>query len=158
MRIALFDVEANGFLHQATKVHCGVVKELDGEVTKFRPNQIEDFLKHLETFDVLIAHNGIGYDFPLLRKLYNWEYKGKIVDTLIMSRLLNPKRMVPFNCPNKKAGPNSIESWGWRVGRGKPEHNDWENYSEEMLHRCAEDTEILELTYKALLEEAKGGK
>lgn len=156
MKIGLFDCEANGLLHQATHVHCGVVKELGGGSLKFRPNQIKEFLSHLETFDVLIAHNGIGYDWPLLKKLYGWEFKGKKVDTLIMSRLLNPKRMLPIQCGNKKAGPHSIEAWGWRVGRGKPEHNDWENFSEEMLHRCSEDVEILELVYTALRKEAEG--
>lgn len=158
MKIASFDTEANGFVREATRVHCGVVKILDGPVRKFRPTEIYDLLRYLESFDVLIAHNGIGYDFPLLKKLFNWTYKGKVVDTLIMSRLLNPKRLVPFNCANKKAGPHSLEAWGYRVGRGKPEHNDWEVFSEEMLHRCTEDVEILELVYKALLEEAKGGK
>lgn len=158
MKIGLFDTEANGFLNQATRVHCGVVKILDGPVRKFQPTEIYSLLSYLETFDVLIAHNGIGYDFPLLKKLFNWTYKGKVVDTLIMSRLLNPKRLVPFNCANKKAGPHSLEAWGYRVGRGKPEHNDWENYSPEMLHRCTEDVEILELVYKALIEEGKGGK
>ena len=158
MRIGLFDLEANGFLHQATKVHCGAVKAKGLPTKQFRPHQIQELLKELESYDVLIAHNGLGYDFPLLKKLYNWEYKGKIVDSLIMSRLLNPKRLLPPHCPNKKIGPHSIEAWGWRVGRGKPEHNDWENFSEEMMHRCSEDTEILELVYDELLKEAKGGK
>lgn len=112
--------------------------------------------QYLDTVDVLIMHNGIGYDLPLLEKLYGYKFKGKIVDTLIMSRILNPKRLVPFNCANKKATPHSIESWGYRVGRGKPEHNDWEEFSEEMLHRCSEDVEILELVYEALLKEADG--
>jgi hypothetical protein len=103
-------------------------------------------------------HNGLGYDWPLLKKLYGYEFKGKKVDTLVMSRLLNPKRLLPFNCPNKKIGPHSIEAWGYRVGRGKPEHSDWENFSEEMLHRCTEDVEILELVYNELMKEAKGGK
>jgi DNA polymerase-1 len=156
MRVACFDVEANGFVNEATHVHCAVVKILGGASRSFRPTQIREFLDYLDTFDVLIVHNGIGYDWPLLERLYGYKFKGKKVDTLIMSRLLDPKRMVPYNCPNKQTGPNSIEAWGWRVGRGKPEHNDWENFSEEMLHRCSEDTEILELTYYALLEEAKG--
>ena len=115
-------------------------------------------LDYLSSFDVLIAHNGIGYDWPLLKKLYGWEFKGKKVDTVIMSRLLNPKRLVPFNAPDKKMGPHSLAAWGYRVGRGKPDHEDWDNYSEEMLHRCTEDVEITELTYNALMEEAKGGK
>jgi DNA polymerase-1 len=158
MKIGLIDLEANGFLRQATKVHCGVVKMKGGNIKQFRPNEVQQLLDYLDTFDVLIAHNGIGYDFPLLKKLYGWTFKGKIVDTLIMSRLLNPKRIVPFNCPNKKCGPHSIEAWGYRVGRGKPEHNDWENFSEDMLHRCTEDTEILELVYNELMLEAKTGK
>ncbi len=115
-------------------------------------------MAYLDTVDVLIMHNGTGYDFPLLKKLFNWTFKGKKVDTLLMSRLLSPKRQIPYNCPNKKVGPHSIEAWGWRVGRGKPEHNDWENFSEAMLHRCTEDVEILELVYNALLKEAEGGK
>lgn len=157
MKIAFGDLEANGLLPTATRVHCGVFIEDNGKVHKFRPNQINEMLNYLDTVDVLIMHNGIGYDWPLLRKLYGWEYKGKKVDTLILSRLLNPKRQLPYICPNKKAGPHSIEAWGYRVGRGKPEHNDWEQFSEAMLHRCTEDVEILRLVYDSLLKEMKGG-
>lgn len=155
--VQYIDTEADNLLDKVTKCHCGVFKNKDtGVVTKFRPHQIPDMLEFMDKIDVLIGHNLIGYDLPMLKKLYGYEFKGKRVCTLIMSRLLDPKRMVPFNCPNKQCGPNSIEAWGYRVGRGKPEHNDWENFSEDMLHRCSEDTEILELTYNALLEEAKG--
>lgn len=157
MRIATGDLEANGLLDTATKVHCGVFKESTGLIVKFRPHQIKEMLAYMDTIDVLKMHNGLGYDWPLLKKLYGYEYKGKKVDTLIMSRLLNPKRLVPFNCPNKTAGPHSVEAWGWRVGRGKPEHNDWENFSEGMLHRCTEDVEIQELIFEELMKEAKGG-
>ncbi len=156
-RIVIGDLEANGLLDTATTVHCGVFKDIEtGEVNKFRPTQIHEMLAYLDTVDVLIMHNGIGYDWPLLNKLYNYDFKGERVDTLIMSRLLKPKRLLPPNCPNKKAGPHSVEAWGYRVGRGKPEHNDWEVFSEEMLHRCSEDVEIQHLIYNALLEEAKG--
>jgi DNA polymerase I-like protein with 3'-5' exonuclease and polymerase domains len=156
MRVCFGDLEANGLLAEATKVHCGVFKDKGTkEVNKFRPDDIPAMLKYLDTVDVLIMHNGIGYDWPLLKKLYGWEFKGKKVDTLIMSRLLDPKRQLPPHCPNKKIGPHSVEAWGYRVGRGKPEHHDWDNFSEEMLHRCTEDVEILELIYEALLQEAK---
>lgn len=158
MNIQFGDLEANGLLREATQVWCGVFKNKDtGELTKFRPDQIGEMLKFLDTVDVLIMHNGIGYDRPLLKKLHNYDYKGKLVDTLIMSRLLDPKRIVPWNCLNRKAGPHSIESWGYRVGRGKPEHNEWDRFSEDMLYRCTEDVEILELVYNALMEEAQGG-
>lgn len=158
MRIATGDLETDGLLDTVTRVWCGVFKENDGSVHKFRPHQIDEMLTYMDSIDVLKMHNGIGFDWPVLKKLYGYEYKGKKVDTLVMSRLLNPKRLVPFNCPNKKAGPHSVEAWGWRVGRGKPEHNDWAQFSEEMLHRCTEDVEIQELIYSALMKEAEGSK
>lgn len=159
MKICFGDLEADGLIPEATKVHCGAFKDKStGEVVKFRPHQIKEMLAFMDTIDVLIMHHGIGYDWPLLKKLYGYEYKGKKVDSLIMSRLLNPKRIVPFNCPDKKATPHSIAAWGYRVGRGKPEHNDWEHFSEMMLHRCTEDVEILALVYEALMKEAEGGK
>lgn len=162
MKIVFGDLEANGLLPQATKVHCGVFKDQKTkEVVKFTPDTIRQMLEYLDTVDVLIMHNGLGYDLPLLEKLYGYVFKGKVVDTLIMSRLLKPKRQLPFNIPKevsqgRKIGPHSIEAWGYRVGRGKPEHNDWENFSPEMLHRCSEDVEILELVYDVLMGEAKG--
>ena len=158
MKILFGDLEANGLLEEATKVWCGVFKDKNtGEVFKFRPHQINEMLSFLDTADVLVFHNGTFFDFPLLEKLYGWTFKGKKVDTLVLSRLLKPKRMSPPNCPNKEA-PHSIEAWGYRVGRGKPEHEDWSQFSEEMLYRCTEDVEILALVYDALMKEAKGFK
>lgn len=159
MKIVFGDLEANGLLPTATTVHCGVFKEKGkNELVRFRPHQVKEMLEYLDSVDVLIMHNGIGYDLPLLEKLHKYKFKGKIVDTLLMSRLLKPKRLLPFHMPNKKAGPHSVEAWGYRVGRGKPEHNDWENFSEAMLHRCSEDVEILELIYDELMKEASKGK
>lgn len=159
MRICFGDLEANGLLREATHVHCGVfLDDETDEVIKFRPHQVQEMLAYMDSIDVLIMHNGIGYDWPLLKKLYGYEFKGKKVDTLVMSRLLDPKRQVPFTCPDKKTGPHSIKAWGYRVGRGKPDHDDWENFSEAMLHRCTEDVQILKLVYQALMQEAKGGK
>ena len=157
-RRCVADLEADGLLDTATVVWCGVFKDRDTkEVFKFRPHQIEAMLKFMDTCSELQMHNGIGYDFPLLRKLYGYEYKGKKIDTLVLSRLLNPKRTLPFNCPNKRIGPHSVEAWGYRVGRGKPEHEDWSKFSEDMLHRCSEDVEIQFMIYDELMKETSKG-
>ena len=151
------DLEANGLLEVATKIHCGVFKDIQtNKLYKFTPANIDKMCEWLDkNASALIFHNGTGFDFPVMKKIYGWEYKGKKIDTLIMSRVLNPQRLLPPHCPNKRAGPHSIEAWGYRVGRGKPEYTDWDEYDEDMLHRCTEDVEILHLVFKKLCEDAK---
>lgn len=160
MRIQVADLEANGLLDSATKSWCGVFKDINTkEVYKFSNTHVgyvSELLTHLDSVDVIIMHNGIGYDLPLLEKLYGYKFKGKVVDTVLMSRLLNPDRLKPFNMPPSKAGPHSLEAWGYRVGRGKPDHTDWTQYSDDMLHRCTEDVEITHLTYLQLMKDGKG--
>lgn len=156
--VYIADLEADGLLHDATRVWCAVFKNYTThEITKFGPDEIPEMLEFMDTVDVLIMHNGIGYDWPLLKKLYGYEYRGRKVDTLLISRLQNPNRRSPPLCPNKTA-PHSVEAWGYRVGRGKPQHDDWTQFSKEMLHRCSEDVEIQHLLCKALLKEGKGKK
>jgi DNA polymerase-1 len=160
MRIQVADLEANGLLDSATTSWCGVFKDITTkEVYKFSNTHVgyvSQLLTHLDSVDVIIMHNGIGYDLPLLDKLYGYKFKGKVVDTVLMSRLLNPDRLKPFNMPSSKAGPHSLEAWGYRVGRGKPDHTDWTQYSDDMLHRCTEDVEITHLTYLQLMKDSKG--
>lgn len=161
-KVVFGDLEANGLLRQADRIWCGVFKEKDtGKIVRFTPSEIGAMLLYLNTVDVLIIHNGIGYDIPLLKRVCNYTFKGQVVDTLIMSRVQDENRRLPFNCPTtkpdgKRIGPHSIEAWGYRVGRGKVEHEDWTQFSPEMLHRCEEDVEILALVYDALIEEGKG--
>lgn len=155
MKIRIFDTEANGLLPTVTACHCAVFKSLDGKETeRFGPDESQAMLRFMDSCSVLIGHNVIGYDFPMLKKVFGYVYKGKTVDTLIMSRLLNPDRMLPPNATNRRAGPHSIYAWGVRVGVDKPDHDDWENYSPEMLHRCTEDAEINRLVYHKLMKEA----
>ena len=151
--LCYFDLEADGLLDQATQMWCGVfIEGKSGTKHVFLQDQVQEMLDYMDTCSILVAHNGIGYDMPLLKKLYGYDYKGTVIDTALMSRLQDPERKAPFNCPNKNR-PHSLEAWGYRVGRGKPEHEDWTQYSEEMLHRCSEDVEILRLVHAALKEE-----
>lgn len=156
--ILVFDIEANGLYDLVTRIHCAVFRDLQGKlVRQFTPEDIHKLPEFLDTCDVLIGHNIINYDLPVIEKLMNYTYKGVKVDTLIMSRLLKPKRTLPVHASDSRAGPHSLYAWGVRCGVDKPEHSDWENYSEEMLHRCSEDTVINVKTYHMLMEEAKGG-
>lgn len=131
-----------------------VLDERGGEVFKFGPDSISEGIALLGEATTLICHNQIGYDLPVLRKLYGFvpSRETTIVDTYVWSMLLNPDRKNPEGYKGE-GGPHSIEAWGFRVGRWKPEHNDWSRFSPEMLHRCAEDVEIQHLVYRELIKE-----
>lgn len=153
MIIKSFDVEANG-LHDADTMWCIVVKELGHDSKRFSLSDNCSGLDYLFDSDIIVGHNILNYDIPLIKRLYGRvPRKGTVVvDTYILSRTLNPDRQRPFNMLGK-SGPHSLAAWGYRVGRGKPDHDEWDRYSEAMLHRCVEDVEITELTYLALCKE-----
>lgn len=157
MKILVFDSEQDGFLQNCTVTWCISAVDLHtDQLYSFGPDQIQEGLDLLDSADVLIGHNIIKHDLPVFRKLYGRSFqRQKKVDTLIMSRTQRPERRSPPHCPNKFA-PHSIEAWGYRVGRKKPEHEDWSKFSDDMLHRCNEDAHINKLVYQKLIEEGEG--
>lgn len=155
MKVGTFDIEADGLLPELSRIWCAVVITHDtGEEKRFTPETIDQLCKYLDTFNVLIGHNCIAYDFPALRKVFSWEYKGVKVDTLLMSRMQRPNRDIPRGY--KGRGPHSVEAWGYRFGHHKVGHEEWDRYSDEMLHRCTEDTRIQVKIYDALIKEGRG--
>lgn len=160
MKIAIADCEANGLLVEdkhgnppATHLHCWVSRCYHtGDVEVFTHNEGKQLLNHLASLDVLVGHNFFSYDLPLLTKLFrlNWtpysifDKKCKIIDTLALSRALSPDRK----------GGHGLEAWGKKLGRWKPEIEDWHNLPLDVyIHRCKEDVEINYLVYKELLKE-----
>lgn len=155
MKVGTFDIETNGLFPELDRVWCAVViTHGSGEERHFTPEDVDQLCAYLETFDVLIGHHSIAFDFAALRKVYGWDYRGQKIDTLLMSRMQRPNRERPIGFKGK--GPHSVEAWGHRLGQHKVEHEEWDRYSPEMLHRCAEDARIQVKIYEALLEEGAG--
>ena len=156
----VWDLEANG-LDDADTVWCISARAPDSHepTLHFGPDEIEEGIKLLDRADELIGHNIIGYDLPLLEKLYGWKPRAHVVirDTVVFSRLLRSDRPLPPGCPGN-VKPHSLEAWGWRVGHGKVAHEDWSQYSPEMKVRCDEDVEVTRLTFFSLLKEARSTK
>jgi len=162
----VLDIETDGLLDQMTTIHCAVVKNyLTGEVFKYEPDEIEEFVRSLHN-QVIIGHNIIAFDIPAI---YNWcEINDKMfigelyprpkmeIDTLVMSRLLNPDRQRPEGLP-QKAGPHSLKAWGYRLGIYKGEYGEqdgaWDEFSQDMLDYCAQDVKVTEQVYRQLLKE-----
>ena len=152
-----FDVETDGFLNQCTKIHCIVLKNIDtNEILKL---DNENAIKELEKAELIVGHNIIKFDIPVLKKFHDFKPKGKVFDTIVATRLLYPdvkerdfkRKGFPTNC----IGRHSLKAWGYRVGEYKEAfETDWKEYSPEMLDYCVQDVEVTDTLYKAI--ERKG--
>ena len=159
----VFDIEANG-LDDASLIHCLVATDLNtGTTYKFEPSKVEQGFRLLMNADQIIGHNIIGYDLPLITKLYPWFTipQAKVRDTLILSRLIwtnlgdMDRQAVPTKKPDGDLiGSHSLKAWGQRFGNAKVEHEDWTVFSPEMLGRCRGDVDITVTLWQAI-ERAK---
>ena len=146
-----FDIETDGL--DATKVHC-ICAMLDHEATVYnfigeKPYiEFKEWLE-IEGVDTLVAHNGIGFDIPVLERLSATSYDAfNIEDTLVLSRLANPSL----------EGGHSLKNWGVILGNQKGDYGDgvakgvdiWAHYNTEMLKYCQQDVRLLKDVYKRL--------
>lgn len=90
-----FDIETDGLYDQVTKIHCIVIHDIQKDKTYcYNPAHITDAIHHLKTADVLIGHNIIFYDIPVIEKLFPGLLPTKdvkLIDTLVCTRLIWPK-------------------------------------------------------------------
>ena len=160
MRIA-FDIETDGLYWDATRIHCIVAQDLDTDrVFKYHGDTIEAGIDLLNHADLLVGHNIIGYDLPVLEKVYpsacNFA-KSKVVDTLVLSRLCFPnlsdldegKR----GLDGRSRGSHALRAWGQRLGLHKSDYDGgWDEFSPEMLSYCTQDVAVTVKLWKAIFE------
>ena len=132
MRRIVADIESDGLLLDATKIHCLSYYCLDsgesGSITV--GNEIKRFLE--EEVDVIIWHNGILYDRPMLEKILGVTKVIPMIDTLALSWYLYPER-----------NTHGLESWGESFGIKKPPISNWKDLPiETYVYRCEEDVKI----------------
>ena len=146
MKEIVFDIESNGL--KPDKIWCIVAKPIGEPVVSFGPTRIKEGINYLESADVLIGHNILGFDIPVIEKLYDVKLNHKTIkDTLVMSRLFNPVR----------ENGHSLKTWGYVVGMPKAQQpEDWDSYNTDMLKYCQQDVILNERVYKKLLVEGEG--
>ena len=165
----VFDLEANGLLNNASRIHCMALHYCDADDTEtFNDEKISNDAKYLpmgnrslttgitalEVADTIVGHNIIGYDLPLIKKLYPFfTYPPVIVDTLLLSRLYHPnlydidKKQEWKDMPTKLYGSHSLKAYGYRLGLHKGdfgEDTDWKEWSQEMQDYCVQDVKVTE--------------
>lgn len=152
----ILDIEANGLVNEATQIHCAVIRSGGKYHAIEEPHQntkagelLYEIVSEAMATGILSGHHILGYDIlvllkcigdPALGALYSDALKRlSVVDTLIVSRLLN----------YKIEGGHSLDAWGRRFGIVKvgKEITDWSKLTPLMLERCISDTEINERLY-----------
>mgnify|MGYP003132666163 FL=1 len=153
MKLA-FDIEANGLSEviinkkgkpekEGDTIFCICTQDVNtGEKKEFLPGEFDEALEYLNSADLLIGHNIIMYDIPMVERLVG-PLKTKAYDTLIVSRLMYPDRQ------NHPLGNNSLEAWGKHLGSDKLEFHDFSALTNEMVSYCHQDVSITVDIYNA---------
>ena len=154
----VFDLETNGLLHDVTRIHCiAIYDSTTDEIETYNDEKnnkysISEGINKLLVADTLVGHNVIGFDLPVLGKLYNYfTPRARIIDTLLLSRLYHPnildidRKHEWRHMPLQLYGRHSLESYGYRLGEYKGEFgktSDWSEWSQEMEDYCAQDVVV----------------
>ena len=145
MKIVL-DIETNS-THD--KIWLAVTRDIEtGAVVSWK--EASGLQRYLDSCDLIIMHNGICFDAPVLRETWKITMKpSQVCDTLVLSRLLSPSL----------EGGHSLAAWGQRLGFPKGDFSDWNGgLTTEMETYCIQDTLVTEKLYKHLVAELKNNK
>jgi DNA polymerase I-like protein with 3'-5' exonuclease and polymerase domains len=137
MAIKFLDIETNTS-HDKIWLCC-----VDDKVF-YTPEGLSEYLEG----HCVAAHNGIAFDFPILKKIWGVEIPFEMqADTLVLSRLANPAR----------EGGHSLEAWGKTLGCEKIEYTEFDNPDMQLLEEyCLQDVKVLERVYTQTVIELTG--
>ena len=135
MRVFL-DVETTAITNLLPDRIFLIVCKDDNRITYFKEDELDKFGAYIDRYDEFVGHNIIGFDAPVIKKIIGIDLheKGKVIDTLVLSRLFDPAR----------EGGHSLKSFGERLKFGKLDFKDFSEYSDEMLEYCIRDVELTE--------------
>ena len=154
MRVLAFDIEGNGLnevtinkkgncIPEATRIWCAATCDVEtGETKAYTEDMLEEFIKELESADLVVGHNVFGYDIPILERLVR-KVNANFLDTLVISRMIWPdKPMLPGQS-------HSLKSWGLLLGEHKTDYmGGFDSFNQEMLDYCVQDTIVTAKIYK----------
>ena len=145
------------------RIHCLVLRSVDNkDVRKFTPDNIDEGVQLLAEAEEIIGHNIIDFDIPALQLVYpDFKPSGTVTDTLVLSRLIKHELFAEDaergfstdDFPKRMWGSHSLKAWGLRLSDYKDDYSGgWEEFSEEMLSYCVQDTQVTLTLYKSLMK------
>jgi len=155
----IFDIETDGLLQDVTKVHCLVMQDTkSGKVLSYHGESLQEGLTILSQTPEIGGHNIIGFDLPVLKKLFGFEYKGEVFDTLVASRLIwanmKERDILTRKVDNRLIGSHSLKAWGQRLKYHKGAYGEqedaWDVFTPEMLEYCKQDVGLNVKLYEVI--------
>lgn len=144
--MVVIDIECDDL--RATKIWTCCCYDPDTDSFKiFHEDTKTDCKEYLESQELIVGHNIIEFDLPVLKRLWDVQVSvKKVYDTVVMSRLADPKR----------ASGHSLKEWGMKLGVYKDHFEDWSHWSQEMEDYCCQDCRVCYAIYKRLQMELSG--
>lgn len=148
MIYCIFDIETDGLIETATKIHC-LSYHIFQDFTSIAKGSIKKYSEmrtFISTQRILVGHNIVLFDIPILEKFLEIKIEAKLIDTLGLSWYLYSTEN--RNGKISKREKHGLESWGEELGVEKPPIADWKNLtSKEYIFRCEADVEINTLLF-----------
>ena len=114
-----------------------------GEVLTFLDREQFNRFAAANRDSYFVGHNFLSFDVPNLNRLWGCDIPfDRVVDTLVLSYMYDPRMQ----------GGHSLEAWGERMKFPKLAHEDWSQYSPEMLERCKQDVRLTKRVFLALTQ------
>ena len=162
MDFIIFDIETDGLdLSEISTIHTiSLYDSRDGKIHTYDLEDVKHGIKHLSEVDMIVGHNIIDYDIPVIQKFHSFKKSEKVIDTLIFARLVypdlwlvDPKLVKQGRLEKRLQGRHSLEAYGQRLGLHKGDYGkdtDWKHWSKEMSDYCRLDVKVTLKLFKKL--------
>jgi DNA polymerase-1 len=144
-----FDIETNGLLPEVDSMWSLCIRDIDTkEEWSCCPADgfpsLEEGLERLSKASLIVGHNIISYDIPVIKHLYpGWDFEGIARDTLLLAKMIWPMEALkdldaprlyrkelenagvqirPGQIPGRLMGAQKLEAWGYRMKLQKGEY------------------------------------
>jgi len=167
MTTAVFDLETTAIpvegVYAVDKIHCIAIKLDDNPTLIYTSHYLpgssgtlNNALEVLNSVDLVIAHNGIGFDCIVVNNILG-TLNTPCLDTMLLAKLIYTKDelseldyTIPA-FPPKQYGSFSLDSFGLRMQYPKGSHSDWSKLTTSMMSYCIQDVDVTYQLYQNLL-------
>ena len=160
MKRIVLDIETNS---TASHIWLAVTQDLDTKEVKVWKAATDGLNLYLKDADMIVMHNGISFDAPILNRLWKTTIRlSQCMDTLILSRLLNPviENGHSLDSWGERLGLNKIDYsklWSWMTGTFLDKNNSSQPFNEPVMnlleYYCIRDVELTGKLYEYLRAE-----